>query len=300
MTPEAWDLLAEVQRAGLPRAGHGPHHPPVLAASASPSRPAWPSWPAAPSSGSTARSTRCGTPRCRRRLDAAGASVAEVAARLGELPTTEEPRIGDDRFAYVRVAPEADVAGFTGWCAEPGLAGRAPGRPHLLPPRGPVEELAPAPRRRAGRGRAGHRPGRRPHGRRAAGGRARGPHPCGGTPLDVRLAAGLQRRRLRAGLDDAAAGCRPRLHRDLTPPHPTRRRRVRPRRAIDHRERTGPLGAHGRPVAGRAGHRARPVDRRPGQRPRRRRGRGRAGGPTGPTPSPPSPRSPGWTSSRRR
>jgi hypothetical protein len=53
-------------------------------------------------------------------LAAARASVVEVADRMAQLPTTEQPRIGDDRFAYVRVAPEADVVAFTDWCAEHG------------------------------------------------------------------------------------------------------------------------------------------------------------------------------------
>ena len=115
MAPEAWDLLAEVQQRGslvpatartirqfsrirFPR----PPRVAILAGGAI----VWvdgevdPVWDA----------------EVRARLDAAGASVAEVAARLGDEPTTEAPRIGDDRFAYVRVAPEADVVGFTAWC----------------------------------------------------------------------------------------------------------------------------------------------------------------------------------------
>lgn len=119
MTPEAWDLLAEVQRRGdlVPATARTirqfsrirfpePPRVAVLAGGAI----VWvdgeidPVWDA----------------EVQARLDAAGASVEEVAARLREEPTTEEPRIGDDRFAYVRVAPEADVVGFTGWCGERG------------------------------------------------------------------------------------------------------------------------------------------------------------------------------------
>lgn len=117
MAPEAWDLLAAVQERGLLvpatartvrqyRRIRFPQEPrvAVLAGGAI----VWadgavdPVWDA----------------EVQARLDATGASVTEVAARLGEMPTTEEPRIGDDRFAYVRVAPEADVTAFTAWCAE--------------------------------------------------------------------------------------------------------------------------------------------------------------------------------------
>lgn len=49
---------------------------------------------------------------------ATGTTAADVAARMTEVPTTEEPRVGDDRFAYVRVAPEADVAGLAAWCRD--------------------------------------------------------------------------------------------------------------------------------------------------------------------------------------
>lgn len=119
MTKEAWRLLAEVQARGLlvpatartirqyrrvqlPR----PSRIAILAGGAI----VWvdgeidPVWDA----------------EVQARLAATGASVAEVAARLGEMPTTEEPRIGDERFAYVRVAPEADVAAFTAWCGDRG------------------------------------------------------------------------------------------------------------------------------------------------------------------------------------
>lgn len=119
MTPEAWDLLAEVQRRGylVPATARTigqyrrirfPETPrvAVLAGGAivlvdDEIDPVWDT-------------------EVRARLAATGASVEEVAARLDEEPTTEAPRIGDDRFAYVRVAPEADVAGFTAWCTERG------------------------------------------------------------------------------------------------------------------------------------------------------------------------------------
>lgn len=119
MAPEAWDLLAEVQRRGylVPATARTirqysrirfPEVPrvAVLAGGAivlvdGEIDPVWDA-------------------EVRSRLDAAGASVTDVAARLRDEPTTEEPRIGDDRFAYVRVAPEADVVGFTAWCDERG------------------------------------------------------------------------------------------------------------------------------------------------------------------------------------
>jgi hydroxymethylpyrimidine pyrophosphatase-like HAD family hydrolase len=119
ITPEAWDLLAEVQRQGylVPATARTirqyrrirfpePPRVAVLAGGAivlvdDEIDPVWDA-------------------EVRARLDAAGASVGDVAARLRDEPTTEEPRIGDDRFAYVRVAPEADVAGFTDWCTERG------------------------------------------------------------------------------------------------------------------------------------------------------------------------------------
>jgi hydroxymethylpyrimidine pyrophosphatase-like HAD family hydrolase len=119
MVPEAWDLLAEVQQRGylVPATARTirqfsrvrfpqPPRVAVLAGGAI----VWvdgeidPVWDAV----------------VQERLDAAGASVAEVVARLGDMPTTEEPRIGDDRFAYVRVAPDADVTRFTAWCAARG------------------------------------------------------------------------------------------------------------------------------------------------------------------------------------
>lgn len=53
-------------------------------------------------------------------LAATGVTAADVAARMADVPTTEEPRVGDDRFAYVRVAPEADVAGLAAWCHDRG------------------------------------------------------------------------------------------------------------------------------------------------------------------------------------
>lgn len=119
MAPEAWELLAEVQGRGLlvPATARTirqfsrirfpePPRVAVLAGGAvvlvdGEIDPVWDA-------------------EVRARLDATGASVVDVAARLGDEPTTEEPRIGDDRFAYVRVAPEADVVGFTAWCEERG------------------------------------------------------------------------------------------------------------------------------------------------------------------------------------
>lgn len=119
MTPEAWDLLALVQQRGylVPATARTirqyrrirfpePPRVAVLAGGAivlvdDEVDPVWDA-------------------EVRARLDATGATVAEVAARLRAEPTTEEPRIGDDRFAYVRVAPEADVEGFTAWCDERG------------------------------------------------------------------------------------------------------------------------------------------------------------------------------------
>jgi hypothetical protein len=119
ITPEAWALLAEVQQRGylVPATARTirqfsrirfpePPRVAILAGGAV----VWvdgevdPVWDA----------------EVQARLAATGATVEEVAARLGEEPTTEEPRIGDDRFAYVRVAPEADVVGFTAWCTERG------------------------------------------------------------------------------------------------------------------------------------------------------------------------------------
>ncbi|HEV7721482.1 MAG TPA: hypothetical protein VGO60_09365, partial [Iamia sp.] len=146
MTQEAWDLLAQVQARGylVPATARTirqfsrirfpePPRVAILAGGAI----VWvdgeidPVWDA----------------EVQGRLDAAGASVAEVAARLGELPTTEEPRIGDDRFAYVRVAPEADVAGFTAWCAERGWRvvhqdGRIYCHPHGLSKSSPLPRVA--------------------------------------------------------------------------------------------------------------------------------------------------------------
>ena len=119
ITPEAWDLLAQVQRRGylVPATARTirqfsrirfpePPRVAVLAGGAvvlvdGEVDPVWDA-------------------EVQARLAAAGASVEEVASRLHDEPTTEEPRIGDDRFAYVRVAPEADVVGFTAWCAERG------------------------------------------------------------------------------------------------------------------------------------------------------------------------------------
>lgn len=119
MTPEAWDLLAEVQRRGL-----------LVPATARTirqfSRIRFPEPPrvAILAGGAIVRVDGEIDPvwdaEVQSRLDGAGASVAEVAARLGTMPTTEEPRIGDDRFAYVRVAPEADVEDFTAWCGARG------------------------------------------------------------------------------------------------------------------------------------------------------------------------------------
>lgn len=119
MTPEAWDLLAEVQERGLlvPATARtirqyrrirfpAPPQVAVLAGGAvvlvdDEVDPVWDA-------------------EVQARLAATTASVEQVAARLGEMPTTEAPRIGDDRFAYVRVAPDADVRAFTEWCAERG------------------------------------------------------------------------------------------------------------------------------------------------------------------------------------
>lgn len=119
ITPEAWDLLAEVQRRGylVPATARTVRQysrirfpePPRVAVLAGGALvlvdgeidPVWDA-------------------EVQARLAATGASVAEVAARLGEMPTTEAPRIGDDRFAYVRVAPDADVVAFTAWCGERG------------------------------------------------------------------------------------------------------------------------------------------------------------------------------------
>jgi hydroxymethylpyrimidine pyrophosphatase-like HAD family hydrolase len=119
MAPEAWDLLSQVQRKGylVPATARTirqysrirfpePPRVAVLAGGAivlvdGEIDPVWDA-------------------EVQARLDATGASVTEVADRLRSEPTTEEPRIGDDRFAYVRVAPEADVVGFTAWCTERG------------------------------------------------------------------------------------------------------------------------------------------------------------------------------------
>lgn len=119
ITPEAWDLLAQVQQRGylVPATARTirqfsrirfpePPRVAILAGGAV----VWvdgevdPVWDA----------------EVQARLAACGATVTDVAERLRSEPTTEEPRIGDDRFAYVRVAPEADVVGFTAWCAERG------------------------------------------------------------------------------------------------------------------------------------------------------------------------------------
>jgi len=119
MAPEAWELLAEVQRRG--------HLVPATARTVRQfSRIRFPEPPrvAVVAGGAIVWVDGAIDPvwdaEVRDRLAATRASVADVAARLGEEPTTEEPRIGDDRFAYVRVAPEADVVGFTEWCAERG------------------------------------------------------------------------------------------------------------------------------------------------------------------------------------
>ncbi len=119
ITPEAWDLLAEVQQRGylVPATARTIRQyrrirfpePPRVAVLAGGAvvlvdDEIDPMWDA----------------EVQARLAATGASVEDVAARLRDEPTTEEPRIGDDRFAYVRVAPEADVEGFTAWCDERG------------------------------------------------------------------------------------------------------------------------------------------------------------------------------------
>jgi hypothetical protein len=119
MEPEAWDLLARVQAEGL-----------LVPATARTirqySRIRFPEPPRVAILAGGAIVLVDGVvdevwdAEVRGMLAATRASVTEVAGRMAALPTTEEPRIGDDRFAYVRVAPEADVTGFTGWCEERG------------------------------------------------------------------------------------------------------------------------------------------------------------------------------------
>lgn len=65
---------------------------------------------------------------------ATSVTVADVVERMTALPATEEPRNGDDRFAYVRVAGDADIADFERWCAERGWrVVRQDGRVYALP-----------------------------------------------------------------------------------------------------------------------------------------------------------------------
>lgn len=119
MEPEAWDLLARVQRDGL-----------LVPATARTirqfSRIRFPEPPRVAILAGGAIVLVDGEvdevwdAEVQGMLGATSATVTEVADRMATLPTTEEPRIGDDRFAYVRVAPEADVTGFTGWCTERG------------------------------------------------------------------------------------------------------------------------------------------------------------------------------------
>ncbi len=119
MEPEAWDLLARVQAQGL-----------LVPATARTirqySRIRFPQQPRVAILAGGAIVLVDGEvddvwdAEVRGRLAAARASVVEVAERMSALPTTEEPRIGDDRFAYVRVAPEADVSELVAWCAEVG------------------------------------------------------------------------------------------------------------------------------------------------------------------------------------
>ena len=119
MAPEAWDLLARVQ-------DHGVLVPATARTIRQYRRIRFPAPPrvAILAGGAVVLVDDEVDPvwdaEVRARLAATRASVDEVAARLGGLPATEEPRVGDDRFAYVRVAPGADVVGFTAWCAERG------------------------------------------------------------------------------------------------------------------------------------------------------------------------------------
>lgn len=53
-------------------------------------------------------------------LDSTDATVEQVVERMATLRVTEEPRNGDDRFACVKVAAEADTSGFGDWCAKRG------------------------------------------------------------------------------------------------------------------------------------------------------------------------------------
>src|SRR5262249_53722219 len=119
MEPEAWDLLARVQREGylVPATARTIHQY---------SRIRFPEAPRVAVLAGGAVVLVDGEvdgvwdAEVRAMLGATRASVTEVADHMDRLPTTEAPRIGDDRFAYVRVAAEADVAGFTAWCVEHG------------------------------------------------------------------------------------------------------------------------------------------------------------------------------------
>ena len=67
-------------------------------------------------------------------VDATDATVDEVVHRMRSLPVAEEPRNGDDRFACVKVALEADISDFEEWCDQVGWrVVRQDGRIYALP-----------------------------------------------------------------------------------------------------------------------------------------------------------------------
>lgn len=51
-------------------------------------------------------------------VDATGATVDEVVARLATLPVSEEPRNGDSCFGCVKVIEGTDISEFEQWCTE--------------------------------------------------------------------------------------------------------------------------------------------------------------------------------------
>lgn len=63
-----------------------------------------------------------------------GTDAKAVAAEMAALDVTEPPRIGDERFAFVRVRPGSDVRAFEAWSTERGWRiVRQDGRIYALP-----------------------------------------------------------------------------------------------------------------------------------------------------------------------